>query len=155
MGIAHLKNQDINSFKKNINIKYNSKIRILHIEKFMNILILLNNLLIYYLFSVKKIECQKRKLQFNSSSLTLKINGTGNMNILSNKYNFFNNNKPDQILINDTNQIQIKNEYNFSDSIYNSHSYLYNIKIIWNNDLNTTKGMFMGLLMSLKLIYLI
>ena len=76
-----------------------------------------------------------KNLLFKLSEVSLTINGTGNIKILSD--NFFKKYNKCDIYINDSLQNIASNEYDF-----NSSEYIYKIKIIWNDIITTAGTMF-------------
>ena len=145
-------NNTILNKNKNINeIKYNSRRRkenlIIHqsaIKKDLKNKILSVNkskfIKFFSLFNViisslnLNVKCKKGNFLYRQSEIFLKINGTGNNNILSN--DFFKRYNKCEIYINDSLQDEIKSGYDFNNSEF------YNIKIKWNISISNTEKMF-------------
>ena len=105
--------------------------------KFENIKIIFYFFVIVYLYNlISLIECKQRKIQSNDSTIYLKTNGSGNINIISNSYNTL----PEKILINGINHDTIQKSYPFE----NSGNNINNITLIWNSRFISTSYMFEG-----------
>ena len=97
---------------------------------------LLNNIIIIIIiFHFLIGNCNSVNLLFQSNEITLKINETGFIKILSDEF-FFNRSKPSEIFINNNSQNEINNEYYFNNSETNI------VKIIWNTTIYSTNNMF-------------
>ena len=102
------------------------------------------NICFYYIiFSIiffsDFIKCCPRKIKFLSSYIKMKKNRTGNINIFSSSFNTIN--YPNEVIINDiTTHIndEVTYTYNFNDLENNIN----NIKLIWNNPIDSTVSMF-------------
>ena len=79
-------------------------------KKFYNFFILIIAILNLASLFVKM---NKKKIKFKSTEVTIKVKGTGNVLILSEKY--FNYYRPNKIYINNISQSELKNEYYFND----------------------------------------
>ena len=96
----------------------------------------------FYLFIISKIffsqyiKCNYRKIEYEYSYINLKINGTGDINILSSLFN--SDDYPSTIIINNIEQNVIKNSYYFNEQENNIN----NITMIWNKSLESTNSMF-------------
>ena len=149
---ASMKNKPINLgqkpekrntlLQKNNNHKFNKekiryKSRIESLNK--NILYVIINFMILSLFiSVSSIKFKKRKRYSQYSYITLKINSRGNISIYNVLIKKFCENlppPPDEVLINDVNQSEIKPYYDFNKS-QNI------IKLVWKNNIKTAACMF-------------
>ena len=78
----------------------------------------------------------KRNILFQISEVTLKINETGTIQILSD--DFFQNYIPCSVYINGNNESQIKNKYSFT----HQESGINTVRIIWNTEIKSTQKMF-------------
>ena len=130
IGIIQNKNYKQNKTDSSLNIKlskYSYNFKTFNI--FLYLIILFINLIILLC------ECSREKIILNFSEIILKINGTGNITILSD--NFFQRYKPDQIYIVDSFDYITTNEYYFT------NTEIYTIRIKWNNILQSTNYMFL------------
>ena len=101
------------------------------------IVILYYSIKIYLFYSIFLINCKQKNYFFVDSVIQLKIKGYGNMNILSNDYR----NLPNKILIDEKDEEFVQREYNFE----NSENKIYNVSLIWNNDIiHEISNMFKG-----------
>ena len=116
--------------------KYSKKI--IHIQFTFKIYFLIfKSILISFMnFPIIFVENELKRFLFKSYEVTLKIKGSGNINILSD--NFFNKYNPNRIYINNTISL-IKNEHNFN----NSENTINIVKINFNiGKIDTTESMF-------------
>ena len=108
MNFSYIVQRKNNYFNSNILLvalmKYPIKFR-----KYISLLILY--IIIFIYFSSILCEFNKKNLLFELSEITLKINGTGSIKILSNS--FFRLYNRCQIYINNVTKTEINNEYNF------------------------------------------
>ena len=95
-------------------------------------------LFIIIFMNLSLIICQfnKRNILFQLSEVTLKINETGTIQILSDE--FFQKFNPSAIYINDIQKTQIINNYNFNQQANGINT----VRISWNVKINTTDSMF-------------
>ena len=97
--------------------------------------------IIYYIFisylfvSNLSIECKQRRIQSNDLIIYLKVNGPGNISILSSDFEYL----PSEICINNIIQNVIYKYYYFNNSENN-------VTLKWENKLNSTCKMFKGCL---------
>ena len=135
MNVSYIIQRKNNNFNNNILqiflMKFPIKFRRLFSMLIFYIIIFIN-------FTSILSEFNKRNILFESSEITLTINGTGPIKFLSD--NFFQLYKPCQIYINNILQTEIKNEYNFD---YQNYSINF-LKIIWDINIITTESMFSG-----------
>ena len=132
-------NYYINNLIENKNISNNTKRRYMKInkDKYNKKCIIYYYLFIFNnIFFSQFIKSNYRKIELESSYVNLKINGTGNINILSSHLN--SNDYPTTIIINNITQNEIKNNYNFDEQENNIN----NITMIWNKNLESTYQMF-------------
>ena len=88
-------------------------------------------LTIILILSLLSIKCNERRMYLNYSYITLKVNKTGNLSILSDS--FKGNNPVEVIINNNTMNVQRKYDFNNTDN---------EIILVWDSDLNTTYQMF-------------
>ena len=116
-----------NEFEKNNNKIYIK--RKLIKEPFISYLVTIS----FLFFTKLLIGCKQRRIQLKDSIIHLKVKGIGNNYILSPSYN----NLPNEIHIKDVKQNEITNNYNFEETENN-------VKLIWENEITSTKSMFNG-----------
>ena len=127
--------QEIKNRNKKILFITRNKLQI-NFRKYFFLLKLYIIILINYSLILCKFN--KRILLLESSEITLKTKGTGTFKILSDS--FFQLYNQCQIYINDNNQTEIKNEYNFNEQ----NNGLNIVRITWDIKINTTRNMFSG-----------
>ena len=94
--------------------------------------LILNRILIkFIIFSTLFFEFNQRKIHLGLSSINLKANGIGDVKVLSDEYQNF----PDEILINNRNQSEIKNIYRLN----NPENF---ITLKWYEELESLEYMF-------------
>ena len=89
-------------------------------------------------FFLQFINCNHRKIEFTSSYIKLKTNGTGYIRILN--ANYYQKNKPSVISINNT----INYTNNGINCVYNFDNEINNITLIWDSPPTTAEEMFNG-----------
>ena len=136
---------DGNSFKEGLNLLYNLKGPKECKNLLKQIPPILYQLIKYLTFCLLLVESNQRKLQVNFSYIMLKTQGTGNVTIFKGENKFL----PNEIYINDIKANEIKRQYYFDDS----DDIINNFKLIWYNEINSTKICFIFAIRSLKLIF--
>jgi len=125
---------DGNGFKEGLNLLYNLKGPKECKNLLKQILFILYQLIKYLAFCLLLVESNQRKLQVNFSYILLKTQGTGFVTIFNGENKFL----PNEIYINDIKANEIKRQYYFDDS----DDIINNFKLIWYNEINSTKNMF-------------
>jgi surface protein len=103
-----------------------------------NIINLYDIIIIFILSQIILITCKQRKLQYNISSIHLKINGTGNINIISNSFT----NIPNKVFKNGVETFIQTNPKTIN--CEPSDNNINNITLIWNTELISVANMFEG-----------
>ena len=97
--------------------------------------IILYSIMIFINSIILLCQCNKDKILFNFSEITLKVKGNGNIIILSD--NFYQSYKPSKIYIIDSLENIATNKYYFN------NSEIHTLRIEWNTIINNTNEMFM------------
>ena len=126
----------INFTSKKIEYKDKRKDNKIQYNRFINNIILLKLIIINLLLPNNN---ESDIIEFNSSSIKLKIKGTGFKNIFGHvsSFTFKRTNYADEIIINRINQKAINYSYNFTQTD-NS------VELIWNNHIDNCANMFRG-----------
>ena len=125
--------QNINGIQNKFQFSFNKNLsKCLKNYKLFNIFLYF--ILFFIKFLIPLCKCNREKILFNLSEVTLKVKGKGNITILSDE--FYPSHTPYQIYINDSLENIITNKYYF----INSENCT--VKIIWNNIIKNTDSMF-------------
>ena len=117
-------NKSLPKIQLYLNYIFNQKIQ------FLNSIIIILIIKLFFILC----ECNSENLLFKYSEIALKINGTGNLNIFSNK--FLKKYNQYEIYINDSIYYQDQNEYHFN------YSENITLKVKWNITITNASNMF-------------